>query len=409
MKNLYQWIWRWHFIGGMVSAPITIILAITGGIYLFKDTYEAPYKSELKKVTKNERRKISYQQQLELATAKWNRTVTGVVLPKTENEATEFLSGRFSHKSSLFIDPYTGRINGISNASESGMHTVRKIHGELLLGTYGTKVVELVASWMFVLIITGIYLFWPRERGLKALFIIRTKHTRRIFLRDVHALSGFWLSAILIIVLAGGLPWTDVFGSYFKWVQRTTNTGYPKTWENEAVTSRPVGKAIGLDEMIANAKQLNLKGEVIIDLPRSATGVYSIYNETNELHSVKKIHIDQYTGEVLKSHTWDDIGILMRARLWAMAFHQGEFGLWNWYLMLFVVAGLLTLSVSAIVAYGLQARAGSISMLKTPTHFSPGISLLVIIALLAVLLPLFGASVLFLFLLVKAKSMIRND
>ncbi|QEW20162.1 putative iron-regulated membrane protein [Marinibacterium anthonyi] len=34
---LYRAIWRWHFIAGLVVLPFVLILAVTGGIYLFKD------------------------------------------------------------------------------------------------------------------------------------------------------------------------------------------------------------------------------------------------------------------------------------------------------------------------------------------------------------------------------------
>lgn len=401
MKNIYQWIWRWHFIGGIISAPIVIILAVTGIIYLFKDTYEAPQKLSLKQVHAITERRISYQQQWELAKANWDKPPTGLVLPKSDQEATEFISGKFSHKASMFIDPYTSRVNGIVNVDDTDMHTVRKLHGELLLGTYGTKIVELAASWMVVLIITGLFLFWPRDRGIRGLFTIRTKQSKRIFFRDLHALSGFWLSSLLVLVLAGGLPWTDIFGESFKWVQQKTGTGFPVTWESQTLKSRPAGMALELDDIIAKAEKFNLDGIVTIDLPKSPTGVYSIYNQTSELSLMRKIHLDQYTGHVIKSHTWGDVGILMKARLWAMAFHQGEFGLWNWYLMLFVATGLFVLSVSAIVSYVFRKQPGSLGIPKLPNHLSPGIALLVIIVLLGIVLPLFGASILVIFIISK--------
>ena len=34
---LYRAVWRWHFIAGLLVLPFVIILAVTGGIYLFKD------------------------------------------------------------------------------------------------------------------------------------------------------------------------------------------------------------------------------------------------------------------------------------------------------------------------------------------------------------------------------------
>ena len=42
MKNrqLFAWVWRWHFIGGLFSLPVILLLAFTGVLYLFKDAYE---------------------------------------------------------------------------------------------------------------------------------------------------------------------------------------------------------------------------------------------------------------------------------------------------------------------------------------------------------------------------------
>ena len=37
----YRAIWRWHFYAGLLVAPIVLVLAITGSIYLFKEPFEA--------------------------------------------------------------------------------------------------------------------------------------------------------------------------------------------------------------------------------------------------------------------------------------------------------------------------------------------------------------------------------
>ncbi len=406
-KNIYPWIWKWHFIGGIISVPIVVILAITGLIYLFKDSYETPQKQALTRIEQRSEHKMSFQQQWELAKAEWEKAPTGIVLPKSEDECTEFISGRFSHKSNLYIDPYAQKVTGIVNVNETDMHKVRKLHGELLLGSYGTKVVELVASWMVVLIITGLFIFWPRGRGWQAFFTVRIKQGKRTLFRDIHALSGFWFSLLLLIVLAGGLPWTDVFGNGFKWVQQKTDTGFPLTWDSRTLESKPVGEAMTLDEVISKASDLKLEGKTIIDLPQNLTGVYSIYNETNVLTAMQKIHIDQYTGNVLVSHSWEDVGALMKARLWAMAFHQGEFGLWNWYLMIFVALGLLVLSGSATFSYFLRKQPKTFGVPKVPDNLSPTIVLVAIIVILGIALPLFGLSVAILFLLSKLKKNIN--
>jgi uncharacterized iron-regulated membrane protein len=400
-KNIYPWIWKWHFIGGFLSAPIAVILAVTGIIYLFKDNYEAPQKKTLTYIEYKTEPKMSFQQQWEFAKTQWQKVPTGIIVPESENEATEFISGKFSHKSYLYIDPYNQKVNGVINVNETDMHKVRKLHGELLLGKYGTKVIELVASWMVVLLITGLFLFWPRGRGWKGFFTIRTNQTKRILYRDIHALIGFWFSFLLLIVLAGGLPWTDVFGESFKWVQKKTNTGFPATWDSRNVKSNSIGKSISLDEIVLKAKQLNLTGKTVIDLPQNKTGVFSIYNETSELSAMKKIHLDQYSGNILVNHSWQDIGFLMKGRIWVMAFHEGEFGLWNWYLMIFIAAGLILLSIAAIISYFYRKKPNSLTIPKVPDNFSPSIALLIIIIFLGITLPLFGLSVVIIFLINK--------
>ncbi|GAB3522035.1 PepSY domain-containing protein [Emticicia fontis] len=403
-KNIYPWIVKWHFIGGIISAPIVILLATTGLIYLFKDKYEAPQKAALTHIEQKTENKMSFQEQWQLAKKEWKKVPSGMIVPQSDNEATEFISGKFSHKSHLYIDPFGQKVKGSININETDMYKVRKLHGELLLGSYGTKVVELVASWMVVLIITGLYLFWPRSGGIKSFFSVRTNQSKRILFRDIHALAGFWFSFLLLLVLAGGLPWTDVFGKSYQWVQKVTNSGYPRTWEGNGIKSTPVGEPLALDEIVLKAKAMNLDGTTIIELPESPTSVYSVYNETTNLSAMEKIHLDQYSGEVLKKNTWADIGLMMKSRQWVMAFHQGEFGLWNWLLMIFIASGLLLLSITAIATYFFRKKTGSLSVPKVPKNLSPGMALIIAIFALGVILPLFGLSVLLIFLIDKFRS-----
>ena len=36
-SSLYRTVWRWHFYAGLLVLPFLILLAVTGGLYLFKD------------------------------------------------------------------------------------------------------------------------------------------------------------------------------------------------------------------------------------------------------------------------------------------------------------------------------------------------------------------------------------
>lgn len=392
-KKLSQWLWKWHFVAGLVSLPFVVMLAITGGIYLFKDNYESPKQQHIKTV-KLEGEPISFQKQWNLAKAAMHKKPNIMVVPREENMATEFVSGRFSHKNSTYVNPYNSEITGTINPRDSMMHSVRKLHGELLLGKFGTKIIELVASWMIVLIITGIYVFWPGgKQGIKAFFTIRIRQGKRILFRDLHAVFGFWASVLLLVTLAGGLPWTDVFGDGFKWVQKVTDTGFPKTWDARGVQSSKMGKVISLDDMVSLAKSMNLKGEVSIGLPKGDKGVYSIFNSSLDFGAQKRFHFDQYSGEQLVRHDWEDVGVLMKGRLWLMAFHQGEFGRWNWFLMLGVAIMLLIIGIAGLLSYLKRKQKGDWGVPKVPATLKIGYGIIICIVVLGILFPLFGISV----------------
>ncbi|GAB3647283.1 PepSY domain-containing protein [Echinicola sediminis] len=401
-KNLYNWIWKWHFIGGLISLPVILILAITGTIYLFKEDYEQPIKEKLLSVSALGE-PLSYQRQWEIAKENWDRKPNAMELPASQTEATAFVSGMFSHKSSLFVDPYSGKVNGTFQLDQSDMHQVRKLHGELLMGGFGTKIVELTASWMVVLILTGLFVFWPRGRGWRGFFTIRTKGNKRIFYRDLHAVTGFWFSILLLLILAGGLPWTDVFGSGYQWVQKQTDTGFPAAWQGRSINSEVKGQPLSLDDMVNEAEKLQLKGQVSIGLPKDEKGVYTISNQTSDVDKMVVYHFDQYSGELLYHGTWDDIGVLMKSRLWVMAFHQGEFGWWNWMLVLLTALALVVMSLSAIISYVKRKKKGEWGIPDIPQNFSLGKGIAVLVIVLGLLLPLFGMNLILIYLFEKTK------
>ncbi len=393
-EELNKWLWKWHFIAGLISLPFILIISITGVIYLFEGDYEGPRQKSIREVVVNGP-PISFEQQWNIAKENAVEKPNAMIIPESETKATEFISGKLGHITSTFIDPYKKTVSGNVIPKHSLMYKARKLHGELLLGKFGTKIVELVASWMVVLIFTGLFIWWPgRGWQLKGFFIPRIRAGRRTFFRDMHAITGFWISILLLMVLAGGFPWTDVFGDNFKWFQKVTNTGYPATWNAKNLESDEAQNPIALDNMITIAKALELSGEVSIDFPKGKKGVYSVSNATPDLSAQKKYHFDQYTGKQLLKHNWRDVGVLMRGRMWVMAFHQGQFGRWNWILMLLTGIALATMSISALVSYLKRKQKGNWGVPLVPEQFKAGYGIVIILGILSIVFPLFGISLL---------------
>ncbi|KJG00600.1 PepSY-associated TM helix domain-containing protein [Photobacterium angustum] len=400
-QSIHSWLWRWHIIAGVISLPFIFLLSITGGVYLFKMDYEQKAYSKFTDIPVLSS-SLSYQQQYSIAkqaALKNNVPIPNkLVVPSNSNKASKFIAGRFSSESYIFVDRYSGEVTGFYARKDSLMQKVRKLHGELLIGKSGSWITELIASWLVVLIMTGLYLFFPRSiSSIKSLFTVRTKCGRRIFYRDLHAVSGFWLSMALLLVLAGGLPWTELFGSNYKSLRDTTGTGYPEGYNGKGLKSiKQQGvNPRTLDDVVLQAQHKKLAGTVTISIPTKPSGIFTISNRAKDIHQQQKIHVDQYSGKTIAEYSWDEVGILSHGRQIVMRIHQGElFGQANWLFMFGISVMTAILSLSALVSYCLRKPKKSLGLPKVAEDKKIGLLLWGAIVLLAVVLPMFGISLL---------------
>ncbi|MGJ8680013.1 PepSY-associated TM helix domain-containing protein [Paraglaciecola sp.] len=418
--QLNQWLWKWHVIAGLVSLPFMLLLAITGVIYLFKADYNQQVYQSTMQVAPATTAALNYNQQLLAAQQSTQKPIVGVTLPSKANQATLFkVQGKGRATNTLYVNPYTAEVTGVVDQKQTLMYTVRKLHGEILLSKAGTLTVELIASWFAVLILTGLYVWWPKAgSGVAGFFLIRTSKGKRIFWRDLHAVTGFWLSLVMLAVLAGGMPWTDVFGSQLKWVQAQTDTGYPQHWrsskglESKGLTSNLIKTqptSLTLDQVVTISKSYNLPGELSIILPTTQTGVYSLSNRAFWLDEQQVIHLDQYSGNIVKSYTWDDVGVLMELRQVFMRLHQGEYGPANWWIMVMIGLAFIVATTAGLVSYLMRKTKGSWSIPTVPSRFNVDKTLVAFIIGLGLLFPMFGASLLLLWLWEQKGKFVTNS
>lgn len=392
-KELNKYIWKWHYIAGMILSPLILFLLITGAIYLFKNIYEDYSYADIKKVEMQDS-KFSYEEQFDFVKDYALKTPSSIIISNNINEVTVFEIGKWSKKRSILVNPYTGDIKADISKKDTLMHKVKKLHGELLLSSYGTKIIELTASWMVVLILSGMYLCLPKKGGgLKDIFIIRLNAGKLAFYRDLHSVLALLMSILLLLTLAGGLPWTDVWGGLYKEVQKSTNSGYPKDYSGKKLISINENnvKRISIDEMVDLAKDLRLNGTVTLILPKNGNSVITVKNRAQDLYDQKVYHYDQYTKKLIKSYDWTDVGSMMQSRQWLMRFHQGLFGTWNFVLMLFVCLLTFISILAGIYAYILRKDKKDLKIPSSKPKFGYGFISLII--LLGALFPLFGLSI----------------
>ena len=69
------------------------------------------------------------------------------------------------------------------------MEVVKRIHSLEIAGPVGNHWIEVVAGWAIVLVVSGIFLWWPRGRS-GGIYSVRGQRPQRIWWRDVHAVTG---------------------------------------------------------------------------------------------------------------------------------------------------------------------------------------------------------------------------
>jgi uncharacterized iron-regulated membrane protein len=106
----------------------------------------------------------------------------------------------------VFVNPATLQVLGVVRENDRFMKVIFYLHGELLLGSGGSMLVELAASWTILMLVTGLYLWWPRSGRLGGTLYPRLRQGKRIFWRDLHAVTGVWISTFALLLLLSGLP-----------------------------------------------------------------------------------------------------------------------------------------------------------------------------------------------------------
>jgi uncharacterized iron-regulated membrane protein len=434
-SRLYRAVWRWHFYAGLFVIPFLLVLSLTGIIYLFKPQLDAVmYRSLL--FVQPESSAVSYGQQVEMAQQAYpGATVTKVVPPGKPDRSTEIQLTANAQKLAVFVNPYTGKVLGDRHEEQNLQAIARKIHGELMMGKTGDYLVELASCWALVLLITGLFLWIPRQNFKIAGTLIPRlwSKNKRIFWRDLHAVPGFYGLLLIGFLVLTGLPWSGFWGETFANVwnrfpaemwnevpQSTVLTGalnqqgaqvVPWAVEKMPMPLSSVGQsdhqhqgsagvpgtatgAVTLDAVIALAEANHAPPEYSVTLPEGETGVYTIAATPGDVTQEMTLHVDQYSGKVLADVRWQDYDLVPRAVEWGIAVHMGKnFGFANQLLMLVACLIVIVLCVSGLVLWWRRRPEGRLGAPGLVAGDEPMVKIpLAIVAVLGVAFPLVGIS-----------------
>lgn len=206
-----SWIGKVHLWLGLASGLIVFILAVTGCIYAFK--------AEIQDMTQPYRF-VEVQQAPMLPPSKL-RAIAEAELPGKHVHAVMYNeAGRAAqvffynyepyYYYSVYLNPYTGKVQAAIDEEHTFFGFILDGHFYLWLPHEIGQPVVASATLVFVfMLITGLVLWWPRNRkASKQRFSIKWSNTRwRRRNYDLHNVLGFYSMVIGLVLGITGLVW----------------------------------------------------------------------------------------------------------------------------------------------------------------------------------------------------------
>jgi uncharacterized iron-regulated membrane protein len=404
---LHRLIWRWHFYAGLFCIPFVMSLAVTGSVYLFRPQIEAwldaPYRYLANATTAQPSAQVAA-----AISAVPGATLKAYQLPLESGDAAEILVTRDGVASRVYVHPESAKVLRVVEEEQRPMRVLAHFHGELLLGDRGSMLVELAASWAIVLLLTGLYLWWPRGRsGFAGVVYPRLRGEERVFWRDLHGVTAFWVSGLALFLLVSGLPWAKSWGSLLKEVrQQTSGVAVRTDWPigaGNSIAHEHAGHTHGdanvdsvafdpaaLDRVVASAQNLGLEPPVLVAPPMRHATRWTAKSDASNRPRRADAELDA-SGEVVSRKPFSERPLVDRAIGYGVAAHEGQlFGALNQALGVFTALGLIIVCVSAIRMWWKRRPAGELGARARLGSSRVPIALFVLIVALAIVLPLLG-------------------
>lgn len=373
-----------HFFAGIICAPLILFAAATGLAYAFAPTLESiVYDEALTATGEGETKPVS--ELVDIAQRRHPELAfAGVRLDDDPRATVRVLFDDptlpESTSRAVFVDPRSGEITGDmtqygSSAALPLRQWISEGHRMAWLGQPGRLYSEIAASWLGVLAVGGVILWWQRNRvrrtasgGIAAMLRVKGKRGRVRSLRW-HGATGTVIAVGLVFLTFSGLTWSSVAGDNIGEVRTALNWGTPKVSTDFGPSGAASGSAgaghgdhgaggsaagsgrVGggeIDRVVA-AVDAELARPVTLTPPKEAGQAWSA-TENRAAYRLKNdsVAVDGATGEIVDRLLFDDWPFAAKATAWIIQLHMGTlFGIANQ-----IVLGGLAAAIIAMIVLG---------------------------------------------------------
>jgi uncharacterized iron-regulated membrane protein len=203
IRASFFWVHKWL---GLISGIIMLVVALTGCIYVFEEEIRQTFEAKFYTVQSTNQNKIDVNQLQAIALKNIAATDKIKNIHIKENSTAAVLVTTQKNKL-LSINPYTGAIVGVKNTQNDFLDTVLKLHRTLLLGEVGKQVIKYNVVLFFILCISGLILWWPKQKQFfkKAATINFKTKNKKLLIWELHSVLGFYSVFVLLLIAFTGM------------------------------------------------------------------------------------------------------------------------------------------------------------------------------------------------------------
>ncbi|UWQ54213.1 PepSY-associated TM helix domain-containing protein [Leisingera caerulea] len=428
-EKFYFAAWRWHFYAGLFVIPFLIMLAVTGLMMMFITQVDG--RDGEKIPVPPGPAELSIPEQEAAVLAAQPGTIAEWIGPKAPDLAAVFRVKTDEGQRLVALNQYSGEVIEVWDRRAGWYDLADNIHSTLLIGDTGDRLIEIAAGLGLVLVLTGLYLWWPRGNAISA-FVPNFRAKGRALWKSLHAVTGFWMSALLVVFLISGLSWTGIWGGKItqawstfpaaKWdnvplsddIHTSMNHGHtndvpwaleqtpmPASGSDAGITGVAEGAPADAASLIALGRTLGMEGRFRLAYPGGESGVWTLNRDSmsgdgDSPFIDRTVHVDQYSGRILADVTYDDYSWAGKAMAVSVPFHMGLMGTWSFVLNVVFCLAVIFVCVSGLVMWVKRRPSGAARLAAPPEPaempFWKGAALIAVLVSLA--FPLTGLALL---------------
>jgi uncharacterized iron-regulated membrane protein len=360
---------RLHFYAGVLVGPFLLVVAASGFLYALAPTIENVIYRDTLFVDSDSSTTVPVSEQVAAARQQQpDGTLLAVRPAPGPGDTTRVLFGvpglGESERLAVFVNPANAEVTGeIVAYGSSGALSFRTwlshLHRSLHLGEPGRIYSELAASWLWVIALAGLVLWFTGRRNGSRWKPQRSGSARRWTL-SWHGALGTWVILAMLFLSATGLTWSRFAGenvgelkAALDWTTPTVSTKVDASGHSgHEGHNMPAGAdhpVTSWDQSLAAARSAQLDGPLEIAAPKKS-GTTFVVQEIGKQWPTQadSVAVDPASGKVLDVLRFDDYPLAAKLSRWGIDGHMGLlFGLPN-QLLLAMVAGVIV----AMVVWG---------------------------------------------------------